>query len=183
MDNVLNLFKRCANIRMGANEVELEPLLNKNKNKKAYGIVTWYNFTYRGKMESLIYVSEDKNQTKKVLHYLNEKVDDTELIDYMVEHSKDGARKDGARKDVQRTNRRNPSFVGVEMNKHGLDKYYKKLHDVLDEHINLTYGVICIEGMINQSEDKIVTSRKNDTYYKLESLEKIRNYFKDEYII
>ena len=184
------LLKKYKNYNKTDNEMEMEYLLNKNqkknyneidnkkvKNKKVYGIITWQNFTYDGKMDSMIYVSEDKFQTKKVLNYLNEKLDDEEIIDYIIEFSKDCSQ------EAKQVNIREKTFVMIELYKFVLEKYYKKLYQIISCDINLTYDVICIEGMINQTQNKIISSRLNDKYYKLKSLEKIRKYFNDEYII
>lgn len=172
--------------------MEMEYLLNKNKYKnyneikeiekidkseKVYAILTWHNYTYDGEMCSIIYVSEDKYQTAKVLNYLNDKLDDKELIDYIIEHSEDGAQ------EAKQVNIREKTFVMIELYKYVLEKYYKGLHQKISRHINLIYDYICIEGMINQEKNKIVSSKSNNKYYKLETLNKIRKYFNNEYII
>ena len=115
----------------------------------------------------------------KIRNALNEKLDDQEILDDMIGYSEDIAQ------DAIQKNIRYKTFVMTEFTKYKLERYYKKLKQIIPD-IYLSYDFICINTMINQESYKEIASiLYNNKYYpnKLELFNKIRNYFNDKYII
>jgi len=147
------------------------------ENKKVYAILTWHNF-YEP-MESIIFVSHNKNSSTNMLNYLNNKLEDQDILNDIIESSENFAQ------EIEQTNVRKVTFIMTEFNLDNLETYYNKLKNNLPIKINLIYDFICIEGMINQSYNKETLSMINDKIYedKHEILNNIRDYFNDKYII
>lgn len=166
-------------------------------NNIVYAISTFHN--KNNSMDNIIFVSEEKNKTCKMLNFLNNNLKDPTILNSMLTMHEDEEYyvhefkeilyvSDNPDEILDKLLGVEPNFIMIEFNKNELELHYKHLRSIFPSRIKLIYDFICIEGMLNNSFYKRMASRINDVHYKnnkelLGKFKKIRRIFNDEFII
>jgi hypothetical protein len=141
-----------------------------------YAIVPSFNYPCDRILDVIVFASKSESLATNMMNYLNYLLDDNEMLNHMQSMAHDVAQ------DVIQLFAYSQRFRLILCDKMTLEGHYECL-DVYLPKVQLIYDFLAIEGMINISGDKILSSQYNDKYYATATLIKIRTLFGNEHIV